>query len=148
MGIWENMAKQTMGSLGAIWGLYRERMNDLLIRLQLFCVFLCLEWLIKAWAHIPIRFFDIFGTFKMFTKSGPFHPSFITEILLIIQGDIPYCFCGNLISPIIHAPASPRAWVCFGRRTNKKNKISHFKHLSNFGKDGRRKTMKIRLTNP
>ena len=31
------------------------------------------NWLIKAWGHIPILF-NIFGTFKMFSKSGPHGP--------------------------------------------------------------------------
>ena len=57
----------------------------------------------KASGHIAMFFFDIFGTSKQPTKSGPSDPLFITEILQNIQdnyGNIlqTYYFCksGNL----------------------------------------------------
>ena len=36
------------------------------------------EWLMKAWGHLPIPFFEILGTFKMFTNYGPLDPDKLT----------------------------------------------------------------------
>ena len=84
-----NAINEQKTAIVALQGLYRGKKYQILF--ACFIVFLgfsscivCLKWRIKAWGWIQILCI-IFGTFKIFTKPGPFHPLFITQILQEIQ---------------------------------------------------------------
>ena len=124
-------------SKGDLWGLYSEKMNEFFVCSICFMVFLRVLWFIvglNGWLRLGDGFqyfFNIFGTFQMFTKSGPLDPLFITRTLFEnIQKKT------NVFPNIYIYISFFFAYL----------KYMDVQNLENVGKDGHRKMMNVRLS--